>query len=172
MADHQHIIDVIRNAFRDTEHPGDAFPQGSSQGCEPAEVVSPFKGVRHWTEIDETILDSNESALSFLSEGGGRHFLPAYLIADLRGQLRTADPVFHLMNGLASERTIEAPACGRMHRRSTGRTTLVNPRLYGAMTFGIMPYGGVRYLRERNPRRLWPILNQSETGTEDCFAPT
>lgn len=135
MPDRERVIARVRAAFADTEHPGDAFLQGSQQGCEPAEVVAPFKGIGHWTEIDQAILDPNESALSFLSEGGFRHFLPAFLVADLRGQLLTADPVFHLTNGFAPERTIEVPAGGRIHGRSTGRATLVNPRLYGAMTW-------------------------------------
>ena len=43
MADGQVVIEQIREAFRATEHPGDAFLQGSQEGCEPAEVTAPFK---------------------------------------------------------------------------------------------------------------------------------
>jgi hypothetical protein len=75
MQDKQKVIEVIRDAFRDTEHPGDPFLQGSQEGYEPAEVTAPFKGVTHWSEIDPTILDPNYTPLSFISEGGFRHFL-------------------------------------------------------------------------------------------------
>ncbi len=135
MPDNRRVIDHIRTAFAETEHPGDAFLQGSRQGCEPGEVIAPFQGVRHWSEIDQAILDPNEAALSFFTEGGFRHFLPAFMIADLEGRLQTGDPVFHLTHGFAADKTIEVPAGGRMHRRSTGASTLVNPRLYGAMTW-------------------------------------
>lgn len=135
MADKQQVIELITQAFKETQHPGDAFLQGSQQGCEPAEVIAPFKGVNHWTEIDQAILDPNETALCFFTEGGFRQFLPAFLIADIQGLLQTADPVFHLTNGFVPDKTIEVPAGGRMHRRATGTSTLINPRLYGAMTW-------------------------------------
>lgn len=133
--DKAQVISLIRAAFRATEHPGDAFLQGSREGCELAEVTAPFMGVTHWTEIDSAILDPNEAALSFFSEGGFRHFLPAFLIADLQGVLQTADPVFHLTHGFSTEKTVQVPVQGRVHSRSTGRNTFVNPRRYGAMTW-------------------------------------
>jgi hypothetical protein len=49
--------------------------------------------------IPPTVLDGHYEALSFLSEGGFRFFLPAYLVADVRDQLVTADPGFHLTHG-------------------------------------------------------------------------
>ena len=82
MLDKQSLIALIQQAFQETEHPGDAFLQGSDEGCEPAEVTAPFKGGRHWSQMDPALLDPNYTALSFFSEGGFRHFLPAYLIAD------------------------------------------------------------------------------------------
>ncbi|MFO0705994.1 MAG: hypothetical protein U0412_03985 [Nitrospira sp.] len=135
MHDKAAVARRIRDAFRDTEHPGAAYLVGSRQGCEPEEVVAPFKGYAHWSLVDPALLDPNDTALSFFTEGGFRHFLPAFLLADLDGRLQTADPVFHLTHGLASDVTIDVPAGGRVHRRTTGPSTLVNPRLYGAMTF-------------------------------------
>lgn len=41
----QRVIEHIRQAFCDTERPGDAFLQGSHEGCEPGEAVAPFMGV-------------------------------------------------------------------------------------------------------------------------------
>src|SRR5215471_19188118 len=134
MPDIQQVIEQIRVAFHDTDHPGDAFLQGSQKGCEPAEVTVPFKGVTHWTQIDPAILDPNYTALSFFSEGGFRHFLPAFLIADLKDQLQTANPVFHLTNGF-SDMVVKIPAGSRVSQKVTGKSAFVNPRRYGAMTW-------------------------------------
>ena len=134
MPDIQQVIEQIREAFHDTDHPGDAFLQGSQEGCEPAEVTVPFKGVTHWTQIDPAILDPNYTALSFFSEGGFRHFLPAFLIADLNDQLQTANPVFHLTNGF-SDMVVKIPAGSRVSQKVTGKSAFVNPRRYGAMTW-------------------------------------
>jgi len=134
MADVQLVIEQIREAFRATEHPGDAFLQGSQEGCEPAEVTAPFKGLGHWTQVDPAILDPNYTALSFFSEGGFRHFLPAFLIADLQGRLQTADPVFHLTNGF-SDQVVKIPAGSRVYEKTIGKSAFVNPRRYGAMTW-------------------------------------
>jgi len=41
----QRVIEHIREAFCETERPGDAFLQGSHEGCEPGESVAPFIGV-------------------------------------------------------------------------------------------------------------------------------
>jgi len=132
--DIHHLIEQIREAFRDTDHPGDAFLQGSQEGCEPAEITAPFKGVTHWTQIDPAILDPNYTALSFFSEGGFRHFLPAFLIADLNDQLQTANPVFHLTNGF-SDMVVKIPTGSRVSQKVTGKSAFVNPRRYGAMTW-------------------------------------
>ena len=134
MPDIHHLIEQIREAFRDTDHPGDAFLQGSQEGCEPAEITAPFKGVTHWTQIDPAILDPNYTALSFFSEGGFRHFLPAFLIADLNDQLQTANPVFHLTNGF-SDMVVKIPTGSRVSQKVTGKSAFVNPRRYGAMTW-------------------------------------
>ena len=134
MADAKLLIEQIHEAFRETEHPGDAFLQGSQEGCEPAEVTAPFKGIAHWTQVDPAILDPNYTALSFFSEGGFRHFLPAFLIADLQGRLQTADPVFHLTNGF-SDRVVKIPAGSRVYEKTIGKSAFVNPRRYGAMTW-------------------------------------
>ena len=56
-------------------------------------------GVTDWSQLAPVVLDGHYDALSFFSEGGFRYFLPAYVIADLKDQLHTADPVFHLTNG-------------------------------------------------------------------------
>jgi hypothetical protein len=134
MQDTQRIIEHIRQAFHDTEHPGDAFVQGSHEGCEPGESVAPFIAVTDWSQLDPMVLDANYDALSFFSEGGFRYFLPAYVIADLKDQLHTADPVFHLTNGFI-DKVVKIPAEQRIYEKTIGKSAFINPRRYGAMTW-------------------------------------
>ena len=128
------VIDVIRRAFATTERPPDAYLTNGGDGCEPEESVAPFRGLE-WSGLESAMLDANYTALSFFSEGAFRYFVPAFMVADVRDELRTADPVFHLTHGLAPsfESTIEAG--GRSWRRRTGGETLLNPRRYGATTW-------------------------------------
>jgi hypothetical protein len=134
MRDKQELIELIREAFRETAHPGDAFLVGSREGCEPSEVIAPFMGVSDWSQVTAEILDGNSEALSFFSEGGFRFFLPAYLIADLEAQLQTADPLFHLTGGF-SDAVVQVPTKARVYEKTIGKSALLNPRRYGAMTF-------------------------------------
>ena len=134
MQDTQRVIEHIRQAFHDTEHPGDAFLQGSHEGCEPGESISPFIGVTDWSQLDPVVLDGSYDALSFFSEGGFRYFLPAYVIADLKDQLHTADPVFHLTNGFI-DKVVTIPAGQRIYEKTIGKSAFINPRRYGAMTW-------------------------------------
>lgn len=134
MQDKHRVIEQIRQAFRDGEYPGDAFLQGSREGCEPGESVAPFIGVTDWSQLDPMVLDADYDALSFFSEGGFRYFLPAYLIADLEARLQTADPVFHLTNGFL-DKVVKIPAGQRIYEKTIGKSAFVNPRRYGAMTW-------------------------------------
>jgi hypothetical protein len=130
----EEVIEQIRQAFGANLHPGDAFLQGSFDGCEPYDEVSAFFGKTDWSVLDSKTLDGHYCALSFFSEGGFRFFLPAYLIADLREELLTADPLFHLWHGFA-EVSGEVPVGSQTFRRNSGGKTLLNPKRYGAMTW-------------------------------------
>ena len=134
MQDKQRVIEHIREAFLETGRPGDAFLQGSHEGCEPGESVAPFIGVTDWAQLDPVVLDASYNALSFFSEGGFRYFLPAYLIADLQDRLQTADPVFHLTNGFF-DKVVALPAGPRVYEKTIGKSAFVNPQRYGAMTW-------------------------------------
>lgn len=134
MPDKEHVIAAIRDAFRETDHPGDAFLQGSHEGCEPGEVVAPFMGVTDWSQLDAAMLDAHYDALSFFSDGGFRYFLPAYLIADVQGRLQTADPVFHLTNGF-SDQVVKLPAGTGTYAKTIGKSAFINPKRYGAATW-------------------------------------
>jgi hypothetical protein len=127
------VIEKIQTAFADNAFPGARFLQGSFEGCEPYDEVGPFEKREDWRGIEARFLDGHASALSFFSEAGFRFFLPAYLISDLRNQLYTADPLFHLTHGF-SDWTTEVPAGDRTLTIKHGRSAFINPRRYGAMT--------------------------------------
>lgn len=130
----EEVISRIREAFGANAYPGDAFLQGSFDGCEPYDEIGAFVGKTDWGELDSTMLDSHYCALSFFSEGGFRFFLPAYLIADLREELLTADPMFHLWHGFAMVST-EVSVGPQKFRRESGGKALLNPQRYGAITW-------------------------------------
>ncbi len=134
MSEKDDVMEKIRSAFADAEFPGERFLQGSYEGGEPYDEVSPFEDKRSWQDVAPSFLDVHSSALSFFSEAGFRFFLPAYLIADLKGQLRTADPLFHLTHGF-SEVTVQVPVNDRVFIVKSGKSTFVNPKRYGALTF-------------------------------------
>jgi hypothetical protein len=133
MSDRDRVIEAIREAFGSNEYPGDHFLQGSFEGCEPADAVGPFVGQEDWAAVDSQVLDG-AGALNFFSEAGFRFFMPAYMVADLREQLMTEDPVFHLVHGF-HDIAVEVPTKSGTFVRKTGKSTFVNPRRYGAMTW-------------------------------------
>ena len=97
-------------------------------------MIQPFQGRTDWQQIDPVLLDAQYDALSFFSEAGLRFFLPAYLIADLRDELQTADPLLTLTHGF-SDQVIDIPTQAGVFARKTGKSAYVNPRRYGAATF-------------------------------------
>lgn len=134
MSDAEVVIEAVREAFGRSRYPGDAFLQGTFEGCEPYEEVNAFKGRTDWSDLDPEFLDGHYSALSFFSEAGFRFFLPAYLTADLKGKLLTADPVFHLTNGF-TDRSLEERKYGNVFVHRWGKSVLINPRRYGGATW-------------------------------------
>lgn len=128
------IIESIEKAFGANVYPGDPFLVGSREGCEPGEVADAFAGRTDWRTLEPAYLDGHYEALSFFSEAAFRFFLPAFLIADLKGQLMTADPVFHLTHGF-HQLSVVVPGSEREFVRRSGGSILLNPRRYGAMTW-------------------------------------
>jgi hypothetical protein len=134
MSDGEAVIATIREAFGRNDYPGDPFLQGSFDGEEPYEEVGAFRGRVDWAGIDPEFLDAHYVALNFFSEAGLRYFLPAYLIADVRGRLLTADPLPGLVTGF-TDRSVEHPVGGRVFVRRWGGSRFINPRRYGAATW-------------------------------------
>ncbi len=129
------LVTHITEAFRATPYPGDPFLQGSHEGDEPFAIAAAFAGQTDWTQLAPSFLDEHYTALSFLSEAGFRFFLPAYLCADVRGELHTADPLFALIHGF-SVLQVEIPHDdGSVTRHRSGGDILLGPARYGAMTW-------------------------------------
>lgn len=95
----------------------------SREGEEPELLEIDFRDKRDWHSLTPEFLDQAPggfaSALSFFSDEAFRYYLPAYMIADLRGELQRADVLFHLTHGL----------------ENTHRDKLVNPIRYGSRTW-------------------------------------
>jgi hypothetical protein len=134
MSQKDDAVKQIHEAFCANQYPGDSFLQGSFEGCEPYDEVGYFKGKKDWKTLDAEMLDAHYDALSFFSETGFRFFLPAFLIADLEEELRTADPLFHLTGGFL-KRSVEVQTQAGVLNRKYGGETLLNPRRYGAISF-------------------------------------
>jgi hypothetical protein len=134
MGDKHVIIEKILRTFESNEFPGENFLQGSFDGSEPYDEIEPFRSKKDWRAIEASFLDAHYSALSFFSEASFRFFLPAYLIADLNDQLKTADPVFHLTHGFF-ETAVSTTVGERAFTLRSGKTTFINPKRFGAATF-------------------------------------
>ena len=98
------LISRIEQAFGDVEYPGEDDLTESTYGEEPAALVEDFRGKDDWRVLDAGFLDQAPdgwaSALSFFSKNALKFYLPAYMIADLRGELQSADPAFRLCMSL------------------------------------------------------------------------
>lgn len=129
------VIAAVDAAFAGVPHPGDGFIADGRFGDEPGEIASAFAGRHDWHALEPAFLDAHYVALSFFTEGALRFYLPAFLVADARHLLQTADPVFPLVYQLA-EWTVDTRAGGEVFERRHGAGALVNPRLYGAMRSG------------------------------------
>jgi hypothetical protein len=134
MAKKDEILHKIRVAFENNEYPGDAFLQGSTEGCEPNDEVAPFQGRKDWQSLEPDFLGAHASALSFFSEAGLRFFLPAFLIADIREELKSADPVISLTHGF-SDAEVRVTMNDTDFVVRSGKSVLLNPLRYGAATF-------------------------------------
>ena len=82
-----------------------------------------FAEIPHWKSLSPAFInqtpDGYGSALGFFSAEAFRYYLPAFLLADLDNALNGPDPVFYLTHGL-----------------DASATKRINPRRYGARTFG------------------------------------
>jgi hypothetical protein len=117
------IITQIIAAFVAVEYPGDWCLRDSNEGHEPYLLEEEFKGKTDWRALDPKFLDQAPdgygSALSFFSDEAFHFYLPAYMIASIRGQLECSNPVFALTHGLDD----------------ISKRERINPRRYGERTW-------------------------------------
>ena len=123
MDERERIKDLVAQAFAGVERPASWALHGTDEGTEAFEVERAFADKDDWRTVPAWFLDTAPnglaSALSFFSDEAFRYFLPAYLIADLDGQLERVDVAFHLYYGLDD----------------TARTERLNPRRFGDRTW-------------------------------------
>lgn len=99
------LIEQIEHAFAEVVYPGDDDLTRSSYGEEPFALVNDFRGKTDWQQLDKAFLnqapDGWGTALSFFSDNALRFYLPAYMIADIRGDLdNCSDPAVRLCSSL------------------------------------------------------------------------
>jgi hypothetical protein len=119
----QDVKNLIHSSFAEVPYPGDSNLRNSSEGQEPFLLEQEFQGKDDWSVLSPDFIDQAPdgfaTALSFFSIAALRFYLPAYLLADLEGQLIYTDPVFYLTYGLTDAiKEVE-----------------VNPKRYGTLTW-------------------------------------
>jgi hypothetical protein len=92
------LLAKIEAAFSDVRYPGDDDLTNSTYGKEPAALIADFRGKTDWRELSADFLDraGEGEALSFFSDTALHFYLPAYLMADVRGKLSQALPEIRL----------------------------------------------------------------------------
>jgi hypothetical protein len=91
----EELLAKIEAAFSNVEYPGDDdLTDSPSYGDEPTALIAEFRGKTDWRELSATLLDRacGGSALGFFSNAALRFYLPAYLMADVRGGLSLSSP--------------------------------------------------------------------------------
>jgi hypothetical protein len=113
----------ICSAFAEVEAPPAWALANSTEGEEPLLLAQEFEDKKDWRVLTSEFLDGAPgglgSALSFFSDESLRFYLPAYLLADLRGELSRVDVAWHLSNCF----------------RADMRNTRINAQRYGARTW-------------------------------------
>lgn len=120
------LIDQIEKAFAGVEYPGDGDLTGSTYGEEPAALVKDFQGKTDRQQLSAAFLNQSPegwgTALSFFSARALHFYLPVYLIADIRGELDSPDPVSRLCSFLTplgeSKKIAKAWGGGTMGERA------------------------------------------------------
>jgi hypothetical protein len=86
-------------------YPGDENLAVNTYGAEPMALVKEFSGKTDWRQLDAKFLDRAPdgwgSALLFFSERALQFYLPAYMIADIRGDLTSSNPAGRLCSSLS-----------------------------------------------------------------------
>jgi hypothetical protein len=95
------IQDELTRAFPARRPRPFASLVNTKRGDEPMQVAHAFADKTDWTLLDPDWLEQQEDALSFFSHEAICFYIPAFIAADLKGQLGNPDPVFALTHGFA-----------------------------------------------------------------------
>lgn len=90
------IIDQIHIAFATSAYPGDDNLVANPYDEERQFVARHFKGKADWRTLDAKFLNAAPDALALFADDAFRFYLPAFLIADMRGELNSVDPTVRL----------------------------------------------------------------------------
>ncbi|MGE0548686.1 MAG: DUF6714 family protein [Kofleriaceae bacterium] len=87
------LLAQIEAAFANVRYPGDDDLTNSTYGSEAEALVRDFRGKTDWRALSADFLNNAAEgcALSFFSHAALRFYLPAYLMADVRGELTSGD---------------------------------------------------------------------------------
>ena len=104
------VVEKIERAFSQVQFPGlNNLVIGNRNDDEVIGTKLVFERITNWHSVDPLILDTAPdglaSALSFFSPIGFHFFIPAFMIADLMGKLRSVDPTFFLCIHLTELKT-------------------------------------------------------------------
>ena len=135
------LIEQIEQAFASGEYPGDNDLTSSSYGEEPDALKRAFAKKDNWQTLDFTFLDQApegwSSALSFFSDRAFVFYLPAYLIADIRGDLVHVSPESSLCYGVTpwdeSRKIAKIWGGGTIGERMRQRFALFTPEQVAAI---------------------------------------
>jgi hypothetical protein len=135
------LIEKVKMAFASVEYPGNRDITDSTYGEEPEALKREFIGKKDWQVLDSKFLDQApegwHSALSFFSDRAFHFYLPAYLIADIRGELTAVCPEFYLRYGITASNennkiaeiwgggTVETHARQRFNQFSTEQVAVI-----------------------------------------------
>lgn len=111
----------IRTVFADVPRPGNWALCGSYEGPEGPDAATAFSGLDRWQDANATFLHAGRlQQLHFLSDEAFRYFLPAFLVADLEGNLdgRDGDVVWLLTSCFRREQIDEPVNPGRFGART------------------------------------------------------
>jgi hypothetical protein len=75
-------LELIDAAFAGAPRPPDG--ELLHERCADDNDIAALYGFAHWRDVPDAVVEREYAALSFLSPGGFRHFLPAYLGFALR----------------------------------------------------------------------------------------
>lgn len=88
------LLRQIDDAFATESYPGDDNIADKSYGDEPLILSNDFRGKTDWRTLTPAFLDKagDRSGLAFFTDAALHFYLPAYLSAEVRGELRFVSP--------------------------------------------------------------------------------